>query len=431
MTYQQALEKINNRLRFGIKPGLTRINKLLEGLGNPHKMMRYVHVAGTNGKGSACTLISAALKENGYKTGLFISPYVLEFRERFQINGEMIPEDALIRSTEAVAKAAEAIEKTGDTVTEFEFITALAFHWFRESGCNVVVLEVGLGGKFDCTNVIDTPDVAVIMSIAMDHMAILGDSITAIASEKAGIIKTTGDVVVYPVQSEEAMQVLREKAGQEKARIISPDTKQIKIEKEDITGTVFRVGDTVLKTPFPGRHQVNNALTAYTAMQVLRSKGYRLQDDKIAKGFANAFIPARMEILCEEPPVLMDGGHNPECADALKRVIKQYLLGKKITAVMAVMEDKDVDGVLRILGPLFAEIITVPLVQPRTMQPELLAEKAKQYCPATAAGSPEAALSMALTTMQKEDKEEIALVVCGSFYLASDLRPLILNKFKN
>ena len=196
MTYEEALQKINSRLRFGIKPGLERIEALCKKLGNPQKKPRFVHVAGTNGKGTTCTLIASVLTAAGYRTGLYTSPYVLDFRERFRIDGEMIPEAELIEEVKRVSPVADELEAAGDTVTEFEFITALAFDWFAQRDCDFVVLEVGLGGRFDATNVIDTPEAAAIASISLDHTAILGDTYAKIAFEKAGIIKKDGDVVL-------------------------------------------------------------------------------------------------------------------------------------------------------------------------------------------------------------------------------------------
>ena len=212
MTYEEALKTVNHRLRFGMKPGLERIQMLLERLGNPQKQLRFVHVAGTNGKGTTCTLLAGALQAAGYRTGLYTSPYVLEFRERFQINGTMIPKEELIQQVQRVADAAQSLEAAGEDVTEFEFITALAFCWFAQRQCDIVVLEVGLGGRFDATNVIDVPEVAVIASISLDHTAVLGDSVEQIAFEKAGVIKPGGTVVCYPDQQLEAEEVLRQAA---------------------------------------------------------------------------------------------------------------------------------------------------------------------------------------------------------------------------
>ena len=192
MTYEEALDNVYGRLVFGMKPGLERITALLDRLGNPQKRLKFAHVAGTNGKGTCSTLVASALQECGLTVGLYTSPYVLEFRERFQINGAMIPKEELVEEVEVLAPIADEFEKSGDQVTEFEYITALALHWFARRGCDMVVLEVGMGGRFDATNAIDVPEVAAIMSISLDHTAILGDTLEKIAFEKAGIVKEGG-----------------------------------------------------------------------------------------------------------------------------------------------------------------------------------------------------------------------------------------------
>ena len=231
MTYEEALQKINSRLRFGIKPGLERIEALCKKLGDPQKKPRFVHVAGTNGKGTTCTLIASVLTAAGYRTGLYTSPYVLDFRERFRIDGEMIPEAELIEEVKRVSPIADELEAKGETITEFEFITALAFDWFAQRDCDFVVLEVGLGGRFDATNVIDTPEAAAIASISLDHTAILGDTYAKIAFEKAGIIKKGGDVVLYPVQDPSVFETVESACNERGAHLHIPDEKNMQVPR--------------------------------------------------------------------------------------------------------------------------------------------------------------------------------------------------------
>ena len=239
MTYEEALQKINSRLLFGIKPGLERIEALCKKLGDPQKKPRFVHVAGTNGKGTTCTLIASVLKAAGYRTGLYTSPYVLDFRERFRIDGEMIPEAELIEEVKRVSSVADELEAAGDTVTEFEFITALAFDWFAQRDCDFVVLEVGLGGRFDATNVIDTPEAAAIASISLDHTAILGDTYAKIAFEKAGIIKKGGDVVLYPVQDPSVFETIESACNERGAHLHIPDEKNMQVNGTALAGTAL------------------------------------------------------------------------------------------------------------------------------------------------------------------------------------------------
>jgi len=427
MTYEQALQKINNRLRFGIKPGLERVEKLLSLLGNPQEKLKFVHVAGTNGKGSTCTLISSALTECGIKVGLYTSPYVIDFRERFKIGGEMISEEELIREVESMLPFVEKMEQAGEAITEFEFITALALNWFSRKKCGIVVLEVGLGGRFDATNVIDTPDVAAIMSISLDHTEILGDTIEKIAFEKAGIIKSGGDVVLYPKQSDGVVDIIREICIERNANLNVPDTENVKKIYSSIEGTEFSYNDINLKTPFLGEHQIYNAITAYETLKILEAKGVAVSDEKIKFGFEKAFIPARMEILSKSPLIIMDGGHNPGCALALKQAIDEFLPNKKLLAVMGMMADKDSRSALDIIGPLFSKIITVAPNNPRSLSADELAETARIVCPNCV---PCKSIAEVIEVSFGELANYDALIICGSFFLAGEIREPIINKFR-
>lgn len=425
MTYEQAMEKVNHRLRFGIKPGLERISALLEKLGNPQKQLKFVHVAGTNGKGTTCTLIAGALKAAGYRTGLYTSPYVLEFRERFQIDGKMIPEEELIQQVQVVSAAADEMEAKGETITEFEFITALALRWFAHRKCDIVVLEVGMGGRFDATNVIDVPEVAAVASISLDHTAVLGDTVGQIAFEKAGIIKPGGTVVCYPDQKPEALLVLEEAAKERGANFRLAQLSMVKEQERSIYGTLLLYRAEPLLVPFVGQHQVKNAVTALTALEVLQEKGWKISMRAIQEGFAQARIPARMEILGRDPLILLDGGHNPGCAAALRDVLTQHLSGKKLVAVMGMMADKDSRTALSILAPLFSAVRTLRPENPRSLSAEELAEEAAVWCEDS---QPCQEGAQALAEAEKLAGEDGAVIVCGSFYLAAEVRPMLLEK---
>ena len=425
MTYEQAMEKVNHRLRFGIKPGLERISALLEKLGNPQKQLKFVHVAGTNGKGTTCTLIAGALKAAGYRTGLYTSPYVLEFRERFQIDGKMIPEEELIQQVQVVSAAADEMEAKGETITEFEFITALALRWFAHRKCDIVVLEVGMGGRFDATNVIDVPEVAAVASISLDHTAVLGDTVGQIAFEKAGIIKPGGTVVCYPDQKPEALLVLEEAAKERGANFRLAQLSMVKEQECSIYGTLLLYRAEPLLVPFVGEHQVKNAVTALTALEVLQEKGWKISLRAIQEGFAQARIPARMEILGRDPLILLDGGHNPGCAAALRDVLTQHLSGKKLVAVMGMMADKDSRTALSILAPLFSAVRTLKPENPRSLSAEELAEEAAVWCEDS---QPCQEGAQALAEAEKLAGEDGAVIVCGSFYLAAEVRPMLLEK---
>ncbi len=426
MTYEEALDNVYGRLVFGMKPGLERIGALLERLGNPQKRLKFVHVAGTNGKGTCSTLVASALKESGLRVGLYTSPYVLEFRERFQINGEMIPKEELIEEVETLAPIADEFEKNGDQVTEFEYITALAFHWFAQRECDIVVLEVGMGGRFDATNIIDVPEVAAIMSISLDHTAILGDTLEKIAFEKAGILKEGGRLVLYPQQAPEVLSELEQICQERHVEMLLPDLSQVRELDRSIEGTAFQTEGLTLRTPFLGEHQVKNAVTALKVLQVLKERGWPVTEEAVKRGFENAFIPARMEVISREPLCLLDGGHNPGCALALKDALQQFVPQRKV-AIMGMMADKDSREALRILGPQFSQIITVAPEGLRALPAQKLAEVAKEFCPKVIpAGSCREALALAVRAMGQDG----ALIVCGSFYLAGEIRETLRAKME-
>lgn len=425
MTYQEAVEKIDSRLLFGMKPGLERMRALMDELGGPQEKVKFVHICGTNGKGSVCALVSSVLKESGYKTGLNISPYVLNFRERFQIDGQMITEEELAGEMDVIWPAVERLDARNIVISEFELVTAIALHWFAKKGCDIAVLEVGMGGLHDATNVIPTPAAAAVMSISLDHTAWLGDTVEQIALEKSGIIKRNGRVVLYPEQQYEVTEIIEGVCAERGAELRIPDIRQTQVWTEGVDGTDFVMGGIKLHTPFMGWHQINNAAVALELVKVLREQGFNISEENLAVGFKKAFIPARMELLSERPLCLLDGGHNPGCALALRGVLERYVPERKV-AIMGMMADKDSAAALEILGPMFSKVITVRPDNPRSLSAEDLAATAARFCPeAVPVGSCREALDMALEDVS--DRE--ALIACGSFYLAGELRPLLLEKF--
>ena len=422
MTYQDALEKINSRLLFGMQPGLERIEALLHRLGDPHKALRCVHVCGTNGKGTTCTLTASVLRECGYKVGKNTSPYVLDFRERFQINGEMIPPMELARVMDQIWPVVEELDQEGCRVSEFELVTAVAFVWFAAQRCDVAVMEVGMGGAYDATNVIPTPEAVAITSISLDHTAWLGDTVEQIAREKSGVIKPGGRVVLYPEQQPGVREIMESACQSQGAQLRLPDLSQLQVLEESIEGTDFTADGLRLHTPFLGAHQVKNAAVVLEVLKVLRERGFAIPDQAIQAGFAKAFLPARMEILSRRPLCLLDGGHNPGCAQALREALERYVPGRKV-AVVGMMADKDSAAALEILGPMFSKIITVKPENPRSLSAEDLAKTAARFCPeAVPVASFKEALDLAVESGG-------ALIACGSFYMAGELRPLLLEKF--
>ena len=427
MTYQEALNKINSLLRFGMKPGLERVAKLLELLGNPQNRLKFVHVAGTNGKGSACALLSSVLTKAGCKTGLYISPYIIDFRERMQINGQMISQQQLTDLVEKTFPLVEQMAADGEEITEFEFITALAIQWYAQNHCDVVVLEVGLGGRFDATNVIAAPLVSVIMSISLDHTAILGDTVEQIAFEKCGIIKQGGTTVCFPIQPEAALSVIKQIAAERENSFLIADLNMVTPISTGLHGTELRYKNSTLHLPFIGDHQIQNAVTVLTVIEVLRQKGIVISEQAIIGGFHSANFPARLEVLCEKPAFLLDGAHNPSGAAALADAIKKYLPGKNVVAVMGMLADKDTHTAIDALAGLFSHVITLAPSNPRALSAADLAMQWQGHCPnVLALDDMDEAICKAFELATPNG----AVVVCGSLYLASDVRPHILTYLK-
>ena len=381
MTYEEALQFIHSPLHFGSKPGLLRIRALMEACGNPQKKVKFVHVAGTNGKGSTTTMLSNILQAAGYRTGLFISPYVDDFRERMQVNGEMIPRAALCEEVERLLPAIEAIREQGHThPTEFGIVTALALNWFARAGCDIVALEVGLGGSQDCTNVIDAPEAAVLTPISLDHTKQLGSTISAIAGVKCGIIKPGSDIVTCYDQDPAALEVIRRTCAEKGTPLHIPDKSGVDLLRSDITGSTVDYGGTELTVPMAGAHQIQNMLTAYTAAKVLQQRGWNISDEDIRRGIASTRFPGRLEIIRRQPLVLLDGGHNMACADAVARALDEHLSGRRIITVMGMCADKDTAYCVPKIARRSSVFIAAQSDVPRAMPARELARLAVGHC---------------------------------------------------
>jgi dihydrofolate synthase/folylpolyglutamate synthase len=421
MNYQESLEFIHGIERFGSKPGLERVKLLLERLGNPQKKLRFVHAAGTKGKGSTCAMLSGILKQAGFKTGLYISPFVLDFRERVQINGEMIPEDALAEAATRVRPHWEALDSIGETPSEFEVVVAAAMDYFARENCDIVVLEVGMGGRLDATNAIDTPLCAVITSLGFDHTEYLGETIERIAYEKCGIIKPGGATVSAAGQPREAAAVIANACFGRGSRLIVCGEPEIL--RADITGSDIRYRGLELFVPLGGAHQAANAANAIEAALALRNEGLAIADSDIIAGIGATAFPARLEVLSREPLVLLDGAHNPMSAEALARALKP-LEGLGIHAICGIMADKDISGVLGRVLPLCASLVAVKPSNPRAMPAEKLAMLAGECLQdAETAESMEQAVRMAL----EKAKGGGAVLIFGSLYLAAEIRPVAMG----
>lgn len=370
MNYEEALKYIHSITWQGSRLGLDRTFQLLEKLGNPQKSLKFVHVAGTNGKGSTAAMLASVLEASGYRTGLYTSPFIHCFNERMQVNGEMIGDGELAELTSYIRPFADSME---DPPTEFELITALAFEFFRRRDCEIVVLEVGLGGALDSTNVIDTPEAAVITAIGLDHTRELGDGIAQIASAKAGIIKEGGDVILYG-QNPEAEGVFAETAAQKHAHLHRPRYDTLKLVSHSLAGQVFCYdGYTDLHVPLLGTYQLNNAAVALETVSVLQKKGWEITEKSLRDGLSSTRWRGRFELLSQDPVILVDGSHNPHGMKATAESLRTYFPEGGVTFVTGILADKDGRTMMEEILPLAKEFITVTPPSPRAMPAEDLA----------------------------------------------------------
>ena len=425
-----AISKISEFQKFGWVLGLERMNVLLEKLGNPHEDLKVLHVAGTNGKGSVCRYLYEILQAAGYRCGLFTSPFLEVFNERIEFDGSFISDADLQRCSDVVlAMTEEMVAEGHESPTEFEVITAVAFLYFKEKNTDFVVLEVGLGGRGDSTNVVKRPLCSIITSISLDHTDRLGETIEEIAAEKAGIIKE-GCPVITGVENEEAMWVLKHKAIEKHTPIFDALQSPFEILEETVEGT--RVHAEVLKETYEftismvGRHQVQNALTALTAIALLNKRGdFTVTDEQIAEGFKRAKQIGRFEIMEKEPFVILDGAHNPGGAKALKETVLRHFKDKKILMVTGILADKEVEEVLDSFMDITKDFIATEPDNPRKLPAEELAEKMQKrgghvHCFSKA----EEAVSCAQGLYEAYD----VILFTGSLYLIGKIRGLINEK---
>lgn len=338
MNYTEAIEYIHSVNWMFCNPGLERVQKLCHALGDPQDSLKFIHVAGTNGKGSFCSMLDSILRANGYKVGLFTSPYILEFGERMRIDGKNISENELCELVEQVKPIADSME---DKPTEFELITALAFLYFAKHKCDYVVLECGLGGRLDATNIIKTPMLSVITGIALDHTAILGDTHEKIAAEKAGIIKE-GIPVLWCGAHKGAEAVIAACAKKMNSSLKTVDRGSLEIKEMTLDGTLLDFGaHRDIKLPLLGSYQPINACNVLSAVDILRSMGVGIEEDAVKRGMDSLVWHARFEIINKEPLIIADGGHNPEGIDGAVDSIKKYFPDTRVGIVTGVMADKD------------------------------------------------------------------------------------------
>ncbi len=425
MNYNDAIDYIHNSLKFGIKLGLSNMNALMELLGNPHKDIKCVHVAGTNGKGSVVAFLSEILIKAGYTVGTFTSPYIERFSERIRVNGEEISSEEIAELVEKIKEKADYIAHTKQgNLTEFEIVTAIAFMYFSQKKCDIVILESGLGGRSDSTNIIDTPLLSIITTISYDHTEILGNTLTEIAYEKAGIIKKGSDVLIYP-QPDEVKKVIYDVAENIDAEITQADFNEIRSMKNDIKGSEFSFGDyDDLKIRLLGNYQVKNAVMAILACEILNKKGFEISKDNIKEGLFGTKWPGRFEILCEEPLFIIDGAHNPEGAESLAENIRQYFPDKKIIFILGVMKDKDYKKIVETVAPLAKMFVTVTPSNKRALSAEELGEITDNYCNNTIIGD---TINMAVLGAINFAQSDDVIIAFGSLYYIGEIRKIMAN----
>ena len=415
MTPRQAIDYIEHYGWSTTRLGLDRTRELLRKLGEPQKRLKFVHVAGSNGKGSTCAMLDAILRAAGYRTGLYTSPYIQDFCERIQIDGQNIPGEALADVTERVRTVAEAME---DHPSQFELVTAAAMLYFAEQRCDIVVLEVGMGGALDSTNVIDCPEAAVITNIGLEHTEYLGDTLEKIAATKAGIIKPGCRAVCYDGASE-VTAVIRRVCAERNVPLRFADYRKVEPQGQSLDGQRFRWNGAEYRLALLGAHQLRNAATVLETVAALRESGWSIPETAVREGLERVKWPARLEVMQREPLFLIDGGHNPQCAEALCASLQELLGEKKAVFLLGVLADKDYPRMMALLTPLAQEFICLTPLSDRALPAdELAAYLQAQGARATACADIPAGLRAAFAAAGTDG----AVVAFGSLYLVGAIR---------
>jgi dihydrofolate synthase/folylpolyglutamate synthase len=427
MNYDEAMSYITNTGKFGINPGLSRTERILDLLNNPHKKLKCIHIAGTNGKGSTTAMLSKILIEAGYKVGMYVSPYLEEFEERIQIDGENISKDMLSKIVTKVSEVVECVIAEGyDHPTEFEIITCAMFLYFYESNVDYAVIEVGLGGRLDSTNVI-TPILSIITSISYDHMHILGDTLAKIAYEKAGIIKDGIPLVLYP-QKEESLEVIKKVAAEKKSPIIEVylDSASF-IEQKDYSQVLkvrtnkkeYDIGLNLL-----GLHQLLNCSVVIHAVEALIEQGIKIHEEHIISALKKVIWAGRMEVMNQYPLVLIDGAHNIDGITKLSESIDTYFKYKNLYLILGILADKQVDDMVKIIGSKAKKVFTVT---PHSERAEGAAElKTVVEALGISCESYEDYSEAYKEALSKCDEDDL-LLISGSLYMIGDMRKIIRN----
>lgn len=380
MSWQEMLDYIEHLQQYGSVPGLDNMKNLCEKLGHPEQKLKFVHIAGTNGKGSVLALLSETLKEAGYRVGRYISPTIFEYRERIQIGGRYITKKDLAHQMSVMKRiCSELVEEGKPHPTVFEIETAVCFNYFSEKQCDIVVLECGMGGLLDATNVIQNTLVEVFASISYDHMAILGKSLGAIAAQKAGIMKP-GSKAVALKGEEEVEEVLLQKASEMEIPLVFADPSKVTGVKSTLDKQTFSYGAYKnLAITLPGRYQLENAALAIEAVEALREAGLTISEKAVRQGFLKAVWPGRFQVIAKKPYFIADGAHNRDGAAKLAQSVRFYFTNKRIIYIMGMLRDKEQEEVLKVTSPYAEQILTVPTKGSRGLSSYDLACMAREY----------------------------------------------------
>ncbi len=415
MGYEETLQYIHAVQWRGQKPGLERIRALLECIGRPDRQLKFVHIGGTNGKGSTAAMVESVLRQAGYRTGLYTSPYINRFNERIRVNGVHISDEDLEQAVNVLRPFADSME---DLPSEFELITAVAMYFFARQKCDIVVLEVGLGGEFDATNVIDCPEVAVMTTISLDHTAVLGTTLSEIARTKAGIIKHGCEVVCYPPQPE-AEKEIRAACVSASATCRVADFSTLHIGALRDGARCFDFAGKTWQIPLLAKYQPCNAAVAIETVYVLQRRGWHVTEENIAQGLRNVAWQGRFELLSDSPVFVLDGSHNPQGIAATVESLQECFPDGRLILLMSVMADKDADAMLNAVVPLAKQVFTVTADNPRAMTAQQLAEKIRALgCDAVACDSVAQGVSLAV----EEAKDGVPICALGTLYFSGEVR---------
>ena len=421
MNIDQAINYIHSLYRPGTKPGTHRERELLALLGNPEKELKFIHIAGTNGKGSTAAMTASILCKAGYKAGLFTSPYIYRFHERIQMDGKQISDEKLLP---LILKVKALADTMAEPPTEFEFVTALALEYYRSEKCPIVVLEVGMGGLNDATNAIPAPEVAVVTNIGLDHTDVLGDTLEKIAANKAGIFKEGSSAVVY--RGSETVEAVYETICTEKnIPLRKADFESLQLVSHGLDGQVFDCGQRKnIHLPLLGDHQLHNAAVVLGIVDALIEKGWNITEEHIYNGMQDVSWPGRFDIVSREPLFIIDGGHNPQCIEALVKNIKDYLADRKVIVLTGVLADKDYGDMYKPMMPLISEFVCITPPNPRKLEATELAEHLRRV---GATATPCDSIEEGVRTAIKKAGTDGVVLCFGSLYTIGDIRNALLG----